>query len=361
MAGAISVAYLILFSPSGAVGVFPPGFFVVVATAILLAFLASIIALTVNYFTLREVNQRRRIRLVVFGLLLFLADIFAAGLFTSWQKTVWLSELAITPIVFGMMQIPFTICVAYAVLKQRLFEVRFIVRQSLQYAIARGVLLLPIPILTGILIFDLIAHKDRPFGALLFAHGWAYLPLAVAAIVAHTKRSQWMKALDRRFHREHYDAQQLLLRTVDEIRASSSLTDVAPRVAARLEQALHPEFVVIQMRESAEPRFRSIASAPPKIQLNGPSASSKLMAIFRLFAKPLQTSLAESGWLWQKLPREDTDFLQNANIDLMVPIAIAPHDPEALMILGPKKSEEPYGSEDQELLSTLGSALALLV
>jgi len=44
-----------------------------------------------------------------------------------------------------------------------------------------------------------------------------------------------------------------------------------------------------------------------------------------------------------------------------VPIAIASHGREALMVLGPKKSEEPYGNEDQELLSGIGSALALLL
>ena len=153
----------------------------------------------------------------------------------------------------GLSQVPFTICVAYAVLKQRLFQVSFIVRQSLQYAVARGALLIPIPILAGILIFDLIAHKDQPFAVLLSAHGWAYAFMGVVGIVAHKKQSQWMEVLDRRFYREHYNAQHLLRQTVDEIRASSNLADVAPKAVARIEQALHPEFVSILMREATEP------------------------------------------------------------------------------------------------------------
>jgi eukaryotic-like serine/threonine-protein kinase len=148
---------------------------------------------------------------------------------------------------------------------------------------------------------------------------------------------------------------------VDEIRASSNLADVAPKAVARIEQALHPEFVSILMRDGTEPLYRCIASAPPEIYPRGLSAEGKLMAAFRLFSKPLQISLAESGWLKQQLPSEDTNFLRDARIDLMVPIAIAPHGREALMVLGPKKSEEPYGSEDQQLLSGIGSALALLL
>jgi tRNA A-37 threonylcarbamoyl transferase component Bud32 len=170
-----------------------------------------------------------------------------------------------------------------------------------------------------------------------------------------------MEVLDRHFYREHYNAQHLLRQTVDEIRNSSNLAEVAPKAVGRIEQALHPEFAAILMREASEPLYRCIASVPADVYPRELSAQSKLMSAFRLFAKPLQISLAESGWLEQQLPSEDTNFLREARIDLMVPIAIAPHSREALMVLGPKKSEEPYSSEDQELLSGIGSALALLL
>ncbi len=358
---ATSLDYIMLFAPTRAVGAFPDWLGTIIGVDFLVTFLAPVVILAVNYFRLREVNERRRIRLVVLGLLLFLVNFLASILFSFSPKTFWLSTLAISPLVFGLSQVPFTICVAYAVLKQRLFQVSFIVRQSLQYAVARGALLIPIPILAGILIFDLAVHKDQPFGALLSAHGWAYALMGVVGIVAHTKQSQWMEVLDRRFYREHYNAQHLLRQTVDEIRASSNLAEVAPKAVARIEQALHPEFVSILMREATEPLYRCIASAPPEVYPRGLSAEGKLMAAFRLFAKPLQISLAESGWLKQQLPSEDTNFLRDARIDLMIPIAIAAHGREALMVLGPKKSEEPYSNEDQELLSGIGSALALLL
>lgn len=353
--------YLVLFAPKRAVGALPGWLAAIGAISFLVGLLASVVILAVNYFRLREVNERRRIRLVIFGLLLFFVNFLAFILFSLSQKTFWLSTIAISPLAFGLSQVPFTICVAYAVLKQRLFQVSFIVRQSVQYAVARGALLIPIPILAGILIFDLIAHKDKPFGVLLSAHGWAYAIMGVAGVIAHKKQSRWMEVLDRHFYREHYNAQHLLRQTVDEIRASSNLADVAPKAVARIEHALHPEFVAILMREATEPLYRCIASAPPEVYPRGLSAESKLMAAFRLFAKPLQISLAESGWLKRQLPSEDTNFLRDAHIDLMVPIAIALHGREALMVLGPKKSEEPYGSEDQELLSGIGSALALLL
>ncbi len=359
--GAAVFNYIVLFAPQRAGSAFPGWLGAIIGLDFLVAFLGSVVIVAVNYFRLQEVNERRRIRLVVFGLLLFLLNLLAFMLFSSFQKTLWLSRIAISPLVFGLAQVPFTICVAYAVLKQRLFEVRFIIRQSMQYAVGRGLLLIPIPILAGILIFDLIVHKDKPFGVLLSAHGWGYAVLAVVGLVAHKKQAGLTEVLDRRFYREHYNAQQLLRQTVDEIRASSNLADVAPNAVARIEQALHPEFVSILMREATEPLYRCIASRPPEVCPRGLSAGSKLMAAFRLFAKPLPISLGESGWLKQQLPSGDTDFLRETHIDLMVPIAMASDGREALMLLGPKKSEEPYSSEDQELLSGIGSALALLL
>ena len=361
LAGSIAIDYKLLFSASGALAVFPTWFLIIVGLAGPSTFLASLVMLAVNYLTLREANEKRRIRLVVFGLLLFLADVFVGIVCSFSLRTQWIGQLAFSSLVFGIVQIPFTICVAYAVLKQRLFQVRLIVRQSLQYAVARGALLIPIPVVAGIIVFDLIAHRDKPFGVLLSAHGWAYALMVVVGVVAHAKQSQWMELLDRRFYREHYNAQQLLRQTVDEIRTASNLPEVAPKTVARIEQALHPEFVAIMMREPAETLYRCIASAPGEIQPPGLSADSKLMAVFRLFAKPLQISQAESGWLQMQLPLEDTNFLRDAHIDLMVPIAMASEGREAIMILGPKKSEEPYSNEDQELLSATGSALALVL
>jgi len=358
---AATVNYVVLFAAKRAAEANPGWLGAIIGVDFLIAFLAPVVILAVNYFRLREINERRRIRLVTFGLLLFCLDLLAAVLFSFSPKTLWLSGIATSPLVFGLAQVPFTICVAYAVLKQRLFNVSFIVRQSLQYAVARGALLIPLPILAGVLIFDLIVHKDQPIGVLLSAHGWAYALMGVAGVVAHKKQSQWMGVLDRRFYREHYNAQLLLRQTVDEIRASSNLTEVAPKAVARIEQALHPEFVSILIREASEPTYRCIASAPSELYPRGLNADSKLLAAFRLFGKPLQISLAESGWLKQQLPTEETGFLRDAHIDLMVPITIAPQAREALMVLGPKKSEEPYSSEDRELLSGIGSALALLM
>jgi hypothetical protein len=72
-------------------------------------------------------------------------------------------------------------------------------------------------------------------------------------------------------------------------------------------------------------------------------------------------TLAESGWLGQQLPQVDKDFLHNARIELLVPVALEEGQIEVLLVMGAKRSEEPYSSEDTALLENVASALGLLL
>ena len=76
--------------------------------------------------------------------------------------------------------------------------------------------------------------------------------------------------------------------------------------------------------------------------------------------KPLQVSAAAPGSLAETLLPADTQFLRQEGIDLIVPIVLGADRRELLLLVGPKRSEEPYSREDEELLTTVASSLALL-
>jgi serine/threonine-protein kinase len=81
----------------------------------------------------------------------------------------------------------------------------------------------------------------------------------------------------------------------------------------------------------------------------------------RLLGRPLEVTLSESGWLKQQLPPEDTEFLRRARIELLVPVAVSGENREALLVLGSKRSEEPYSGEDKDLLVSIAASLLLLL
>src|SRR5437879_12950408 len=93
---------------------------------------------------------------------------------------------------------------------------------------------------------------------------------------------QWLEALGRRFVRERYNARRLLREVVEEVRGAQSFAQMAPRVVARIEAALHPEFVTLLVREPREPAYHVLAAAPAGHEPAALPAESKLLACARL-------------------------------------------------------------------------------
>ncbi len=338
-----------------------------VGGSLLFAYLgAGLVALILNYRRLVDLNQKRRIRVLVAGTLLgyvvLIPYVVMSAMRVSAHTSVgrvlfsWPSLLLVT-----VLYQAFPLSWAYAILRHRLFDVRVILRQGLRYALARHVLLMVVPALGILLLADLLLHGQQPLLEILRGRGWIYVVLGGLAATAYVKRQSWLEALDRRFFRGRYDAQRLLRDVVEEIRAARSFGQVAPSVAAHIETALHPEFVSLLAREPHEPSYRSLATVPSEYELAPPLATSKLMSLVRLLGKPMEVPQTGSGWLTEQLPPDETAFLRQSRIELIVPIAASPEGTEALLVLGLKRSEEPYTREDLDLLVTVTSSLALLL
>ena len=195
----------------------------------------------------------------------------------------------------------------------------------------------------------------------MLSRGWIYAAVAGLAWAAHLQRRRWLDALDRRFFRERYDAQRLMLKVVEEVRHAPGLQSVAPQVVAQIEAALHPEYVALLVREAGDPLYRTLASVPAGGIPLSLSGASKVAALVRLLGKPLDVGSGQSGWIRQQLPADEAELVRNARAGLLVPVATAPAGPEVLLALGEKRSEEPYSSEDQEFLAAVAASLGLLV
>jgi hypothetical protein len=324
--------------------------------------LAGLAVLVVNYRRLTDVNERRRVRVLVVGTVM---GWVAIGTFLTLIVAGTGQSLApyapyYTPALFFLF-LAFPVSFAYAILRHRVFDLGLILRRGLQYALARRVLLTAVPALAILLLADLLAHGQQPLLEILRERGWIYVVLGGAATAAYVQRRRWLEALDRRFFRERYDAQRLLREVVEEIREARSFEQVAPRAVQRVEAALHPEFAALFVREPGDGFYRCAAVAPAGCTLPAWPAGSKLMGLMRLLGKPLEVPQTGSGWLGEQLPSEDTELLRRARIELIVPIAISADHAEALLALGAKRSEEPYAHEDRNLLVAVAASLALLL
>ncbi len=325
----------------------------------------GIIILTFSYGRLLDVNEKRRVRVVMFGTIL--SVVAAIGI--TWidafsgrnlQSRARISDFVFVFVIAGVGP-AFPICLTYAVLRHRVLDIHVIIRQGLQYALARGAVLATVPVLGAILVADLAMNSQEPLAAIMRSRGWIYAVLSGIALITYSQRKPWLQAIDRRFFREQYNAQRLLRDVVDEIREAKDFDRVLPLVVAQIETALHTQFVSVMVRQHDDGSYRAVTSVPAGSAPSPIGADSKIIALMRLLGKPLEIMTADSTWLQQRLPRYEIALLRKSRIELLVPIAINPGGTEALLALGVKRSEEPYTREDQELLETIASSLALLV
>jgi hypothetical protein len=354
----------LVYDPDRAFGMLSEPVFIAMNMAAVAYFSAAPVALALNYRRLTDVNERRRLRVLVFGTgagLLALISVTLAIVVPSLRNGMF-GRLVLAPspaaifVVAGFLAFPASF--AYAVLRHRLFDVRVIVRQGLQYAMARGVLLSALPLVVAAFLLDIFIHRQESLATIVAARGFAYAAFASVTAILYSKRQQWLDRIDRRFFRDRHDTLRVLQRVVLNMKQAKNFEAAAREVVNQVYAALHPEFVSVLHGAPHETELRFIACVPadhrpPEIPMSG-----KLMAFLRLIEQPVQ--LSASTPITEALRGEEMKLMEEHRLDLVVPIAVGPDRAESLLLLGRKRSEEPYSREDEKLLAAIAAGLALL-
>jgi len=317
----------------------------------------AVLVLALSYRRLLDLNEKRRVRVVMLGTAISLLS--SAGL--VWADTFTGRNSGAHYVLLTYLFMPWVcpLSLAYAILRHRILDISVIIRQGLQYAFARGGVIGFAPLMGGLFILDLSINSDERIADIFRMRGWAYAAAAAVSLIAYWNRQRWLEVIDHRFFRERYNAGRLLRDVVGEIRTAGDFEAGARRVVERIETALHPEFVSIMIHPPGESEYRAVATVPVDVLPPRLSAENKVVALLHVLGKPLELLLGDSGWLDERLPQEESEFVRRSRIDLLVPIATGPGRTEAILACGIKRSEEPYTREDEQLLEAIAASLAL--
>ncbi len=255
---------------------------------------------------------------------------------------------------------------AFAILRQRLFDIRLIVRQGVRYALTKRLLNALIPTLGALLLLDVLLHRSEPLLSTMQSRGWWYSAVVAALLIARFRRERWLEALDRRFFRERYDAQRLLRNIAEQIRRAASFDEIAPLVIRQIDEALHPEFVDVLAQAPDETLFTPITSVSLNRTARPLPSSLTVIGLLSVLRQPLALSLGDTAWVRHQLPLDERAMLGDRGIELLVPIVhqrpgVSGATPVALLVFGPRRSEEPYNEEDLDLLGAIAYELGLLL
>jgi predicted Ser/Thr protein kinase len=307
-----------------------------------------------------DANERRRIQIVVFtGVPAVFAYAIRAGV-------PLLSSLAGRPIelpwlIGGALQAVMLLPafgLPYVVAVRHVFSPRTVIRRSLQYALARRTLSILVALPIAALVISLIVGRDRPLGDIIVGQPIFFVMCLVLAALGLRYRDDAQRWLDQRFFRDEYDAREILVSLANRVPYETEPRALVAMVLTQIDSALHPESVaaiagdgdrlevVSQLRSNPDPLPRE----------------SALVTLLRWSDEPLEIFLDDERSPAARLPQSDRRWLEKSAARLLVPIFTGTGDSRVLVgmvVLGAKRSEEPYTAEDRRLLSGIAAQMSV--
>ena len=298
-----------------------------------------------NYRRVTEPDLRRRMRWMFFGmgagmspLILLAPFLFLASAATRQRLIEFINIFVIIN----------PICIAYAIFKHRVLGIRVVLRAGLQYLLARNVLRVGLAVPALIIVATAVTHPGQTLAELAFGPiGKLDLVLLVITGVALNYRTALLNRIDRHFFREAYRQDQIFVALGEAIHGAADLSEISRLLSSKIEAALHPRVIFAVSREGPE-EFAMLYSSS-----QDGSRSVQEFGIPLAQVESLESSLEVVSL--SAAERVHYATLEALGIELLVPIRGPNEGLIGLVLLGPKRSEEPYSGNDRRLLDTIAA------
>lgn len=320
-----------------------------------LAFLAMMMAVLTRLREVRQPDERARLGWLLWGGGLALGPVFLVTMVTTMADMLGRPGPASSWILLAhLTSAALPVALGYAVMRHRLFDIRVVVRRSLQYALARNALRVLFLIPAGALAYHLVAGRDLPVGQVLREHS-LWLGMALAILVGSRYRQALMGWLDRRFFRESYDRERLFMNLLDDLGQLESGSGVSLLVSRELESAFHPASLMIWYREGDLEGLSLSYSSGGTIERTTLPLSSPLV----LMAESATGVIDIGPERDLELPEDDQAWLERNRVRHLVPVITTDRFMVGIIMIGSKRSDEEYSSEDRRLLSAVARQIAI--
>jgi sigma-B regulation protein RsbU (phosphoserine phosphatase) len=297
-------------------------------------------------------DERRRLRILWTGATLSFTPMFPIVLYAviRHQDVLVGVPWPFQALAFSMMAL-FPVTLAYVIVVERAMDLSFVVRQSVQYALARGgVRALRIGLI--VLFANMATNSARGSSAASWARtlGIGIVGIALFRQRAVTRASAWV---DRRFFREAYDAEMVLSELAVEAGRYLETEPLLEKVAGRISGTLHVPDLVVLIREGDvfRTRFTTRAGEPMDI-----AAGGRIAEALRESDAPLLVYFDDPQPWIQTLSTEEIRALDSMHAQLLLPLKGRRNQSgqiTGILSLGPKLSEAPYSATDIQLLQAV--------
>jgi hypothetical protein len=304
-----------------------------------------------KYRRLTDPDERRRVRWVVYGSGISLLP-------NLWYTAVALREGSAGPgpglsLFTNASSVAIPICMAYVIAKHRILDIRVVVRRGLQYLLARRALQAAVALPLLVLAYTIVVHRHRTIAEIVTENG-GYLFWIAAAGAGLRFRRPIQIWLDRRFFREQLDREQLLLGLLDDVGKLDSLSELSRLVTGKLDSALHPKTIYLWYRDPRE--FAAASSSDPLLTPPDFPSDGRWLVWLEAHGATMELPAPAEASL---SPREIRWFAER-EVNLIVPVTDSGDRIVGALLVGDRKSEEPYDAGDRRLLLAIAKQTAVV-
>jgi hypothetical protein len=217
---------------------------------LLLMVIIGIFAQIYRYRRVATPVQRQQTKWIVFGFSITLLVVLAFGVaslavnFDPPSRVSMLFLLIAIPAVVLALMVP-PVAVMFSILKFRLWEIDILIRRTVTYAV--------VVMLSAVVYFSSVILLQQLFAGISGQRSEVTTVLSTLAIAALfvPLRNRVQNAIDKRFNRKKYDAQQVLDDFAQTARDETDLENLTGRLIEVVDETMQPKSVSVWLRRAA--------------------------------------------------------------------------------------------------------------
>jgi phosphoserine phosphatase RsbU/P len=304
-------------------------------------------------------DSRRRLRLLALGSiaslgpLLILSTIATA---TNHQVELYFPRWLYLTAYLLLCLFPITL--SYVIVVQRAMDVRVVLRQGLQYALARRGVRITQIVVTAAVIYAAVTLSTQ---SLHRPQKITILALGIAAVFVLRRGAEGLRrAIDRRFFRDAYNAEQILTDLGERVRTIVETRPLLETVVQRISESLHVPRIAALIDGSGPylPAYALGFTSAPDVTFSHDAATIQQL---RQLREPLVIYRDDpNSWInrARNLDEEERLNLATLQSELLLPFLVN-EKLLGFLSLGQKLSEEPYSGTDLRLLKSVAAQTGL--
>jgi sigma-B regulation protein RsbU (phosphoserine phosphatase) len=309
--------------------------------------------------TLENSDSRRRLKLLVWGTAFAMLPTFLIVLYKGIYRVPGSFFQAVPfwgAIAALLLMNLFPLTLAYVIVVQQAMDVKVVLRQGIQYALARN----GVKFLQGLLLVALILAFVWIFqnfqGDIAVQVGFVAAGFAVLPLIDHVaKRLRvW---IDKRFFRDAYNAEQILLELSEDVRTMVETRPLLETVSSKISESLHVPQVALLLRKNSgfEPAYALGFDTEPRAHLETEARAVKTLARNQHIV--IRDEFKEVTSTPTIMPDERRQ-IEELNSQILLPVT-SKNELAGIISLSRKQSEEPYTPTDLRLLRSVASQTGL--